>query len=98
MRRKWGAPGEHLEAVSLMSRLRDKPQTESNFYFGANVGKRDGDTCVLSQGSCFSKQLKIETLKNTPHAHDADKTDRLWFGTKGLRSSPNLKTSKPTWF
>ena len=71
---------------------------ESDFYFGANVGKRDGDTCVLSQGSCFSKQLKIETPKNTPHAHDTDKTDRPWFGTKGFISLPKRKTSKPRRF
>lgn len=58
MRQKWGAPGEHLEAVSLISRLRDKPQTESDFYFGANVGTRDGDTCPESG------QLLFQTAQN----------------------------------
>ena len=81
-----------------MSCLRERLQTETAFYFSANVGKRVGDTCVSNQGSCFSKQLKIETLENTLHARDADKTNGPRFGTKGLISLPNLKTSKPRQF
>lgn len=63
MRKKLGETGL-LE--TLGSGFTDKSPArgtaESAFYFSANIGQQVEDTCVSSQGSCFPKLLKIETL------------------------------------